>query len=66
MLTALDVVLRLEAKVDTVLEDHEDRIRELERSGFRLSGAWATVGLASAVLAGTAGLALGAVSILLM
>lgn len=64
VLTAMDVVLRLEGKVDVVLADHEDRIRELEKSGFRLSGAWATVGIVSATLAGMLGLALGALSFL--
>jgi hypothetical protein len=31
VLTAMDVVLRLEKKVDLVLADHEERIREVER-----------------------------------
>ena len=64
VLTAMDVVLRLEAKVDVVLEDHEERLRTLEKAGFRLSGAWATVGIISATLSGTAGLAVGALAYL--
>ena len=66
VLTAMDVVLRLEAKVDVLLEDHEQRIRGLEKSGFRLSGAWATLALVCATLAGAAGLALGSVSLFFM
>lgn len=58
-LTAMDVVLRLEAKVDTVLEDHEERIRAVERSGIILRGAWLTLGVVTSVAAGSAGLIIG-------
>lgn len=43
--------------------DHEKRIRSLESSGMRLSGAWTTLGIVASALAGFAGLALGAVSL---
>jgi hypothetical protein len=70
-LTMRDVVLEIRADVKdlkataaskTDIEDHETRIRGLEQAGFRLSGAWSTVGVLGGVLAGIAGLALGLLS----
>lgn len=54
----------LERKIDVVALDHETRIRQLEKSGSRLSGAWSTISVAVAVLAGGAGLVLGALAYL--
>lgn len=45
------------------IHDHEIRIRAIEQSGWKLSGAWSTVCLIGASLAGVAGLALGGLSI---
>lgn len=41
------------------LIDHEARIRALEISGSRLSGAWAAVGIVFGAIAGVAGLIVG-------
>lgn len=40
--------------------DHEKRLRKLETSSIRLSGAWTAVGVAASAFAGIAGLVLGA------
>lgn len=68
-----DDVKLLSAKLDRIdrdgsigtrqeLIDHEARLRTLETSGFRLQGAWATIGIIAATVAGLAGLAIGIVS----
>lgn len=64
VLTAMDVVLRLEKKVDVVLQDHEDRLRVVEKSGVILRGMWLTLGVAASVIAGSAGLVMGALTLL--
>lgn len=58
-LSALDVALRLEVKVDKVLEDHEQRLRVVENTGIILRGAWVTLGVVASIVAGSAGLILG-------
>lgn len=47
------------------LNDHETRIRELETTGFRARGAFATLGIAASFLAGLAGLGVGVAAIIL-
>ncbi len=70
VLTAMDVVLRLEKKMDDgfaeikqelggVLKDHEERIRVVEKSGIVLRGVWVTLGVITSVVAGSAGLIIG-------
>lgn len=44
--------------------DHEKRLRDLEDTGFRLAGAWATIGLVTAGVMSLAGLGLGLLSYL--
>jgi hypothetical protein len=63
VLTALDVALRLEAKVDIVLADHEERLRVVEKGGIILRGIWMTLGVICGVIAGTAGLVMGALTL---
>ncbi len=58
-LSALQVALRIEAKMDRVLEDHEERLRVVERSGIVLRGVWVTMGVITSVVAGSAGLIIG-------
>lgn len=41
------------------LDDHERRLRDLERTGWRSSGSWATVSLLFVSLMSLAGLTLG-------
>jgi hypothetical protein len=55
---------KLETKLDIISLDHETRIRVLERSGSKLSGAWSTVTLIGAFLAGAAGLVIGVLAYL--
>lgn len=62
-LTTLEVVLRLEEKIDKIMEDHEQRIRRIESTTFRLSGVWAAIGISVSVLAGAAGLVIGAAAL---
>jgi hypothetical protein len=78
--TTKDIVLGLDAKVDTLIvgmaelkgqltptvaavADHETRIRKLESTGLRLSGAWTMAGIVTSALAGVLGLALGAAAL---
>lgn len=55
-------VVRIESKLE-IYGDHEGRLRLLERTGFKVQGAWASIGLLAALVAGIAGLAIGVLSI---
>lgn len=45
------------------LVDHEARLRRQEAAGLRLSGAWTTLAVLGAVITGSAGLVVSAVSL---
>lgn len=47
------------------LDDHEVRLRKQEAVGLRLSGAWSTIGILAAGVAGTAGLTISALGLIL-
>ena len=46
------------------LDDHEVRVRKIESTGMRLSGAWTTIGVLGSVFAGSAGLVIATYSLL--